>query len=29
MCLDLDNTVGKSFGLLDGETPIDTALRAL
>ena len=29
MCLDLDNTTGKSFGLLDGETPIDTALRAL
>ena len=29
MCLDLENTIGKSFGLLDGETPIDAALRAL
>ena len=29
MCLDLENTIGKSFGLLDGETPIGAALRAL
>ena len=29
MCLDLDNTIGKSFGLLDGDTPMDAALRAL
>lgn len=29
MCLDLDNTIGKSFGLLDGDTPMDAALRAI
>ena len=29
MCLDLDNTIGKSFGLLDGDTPIAAALRGL
>lgn len=29
LCLDLENTIGKSFGLLDGETPIGAALRAL
>ena len=28
-CLDLDNTVGKTFSLLDGETPLDEALRGL
>lgn len=29
MCLDLDNTIGKSFGLLDGDMPIEAALRGL
>ncbi|MCY3786543.1 MAG: SDR family oxidoreductase [bacterium] len=29
MCLDLENTIGKSFGLLDGDMPIDAALRVL
>ncbi|MDE0450743.1 MAG: SDR family oxidoreductase [Gammaproteobacteria bacterium] len=29
MCLDLENTIGKSFGLLDGDMPIDVALRSL
>ncbi len=29
MCLDFPSTVGKSFGLLDGDTPIDAALRSL
>lgn len=28
-CLDLDNTVGKTFSLLDGETPLDEALRSV
>ena len=28
-CLDLDNTVGKTFSLLDGETPLGEALRGL
>ena len=28
-CLDLDNTVGKTFSLLDGETPLEEALQAL
>lgn len=28
-CLDLDNTVGKTFSLLDGETPLEEALRGL
>lgn len=26
-CLDLPNTIGKSFALLDGDTPLDEALR--
>ena len=29
MCLDLENTVGKSFSVLDGETPIDVALQSI
>ena len=29
MCLDLENTIGKSFGLLDGDMPIDAALPVL
>ena len=29
MCLDLENTIGQSFGLLDGDMPIDGALRVL
>ena len=29
MCLDLENTIGKSFGLLDGDMPIDVALQSL
>ena len=28
-CLDLPNTIGKAFSLLDGEIPIDAALRSL
>ena len=28
-CLDLDNTIGKTFGLIDGDTPIDTALKTV
>ena len=28
-CLDLPNTVGKSFSLLEGETPIEAALRGI
>lgn len=28
-CLDLDNTVGKTFSLLDGEMPLEEALRGL
>ena len=28
-CLDLDNTVGKSFSLLDGDTPLSDALKSL
>ncbi|MYE14203.1 MAG: SDR family oxidoreductase [Gammaproteobacteria bacterium] len=28
-CLDLDNTVGKTFSLLDGETPLEEALRSV
>ena len=29
LCLDLDSTIGKSFSLLDGDTPIEVALRSL
>jgi uncharacterized protein YbjT (DUF2867 family) len=29
LCLDLDNTIGKTFSLLDGDTPIESALRSL
>jgi len=29
LCLDLDSTIGKTFILLDGDTPIDAALRSL
>ena len=29
MCLDLDNTVGKCFSLLEGGTPLETALRSV
>ena len=29
LCLDLDSTIGKTFSLLDGETPIESALRSL
>ena len=28
-CLDCDNSVGKSFSLLDGDTPLTEALRTL
>ena len=28
-CLDLPNTVGKTFSLLDGDTPLDDALQSL
>lgn len=28
-CLDLDNTMGKTFSLLDGETPLGEALRSV
>lgn len=28
-CLDLDNTVGKTFSVLDGETPWEDALRSV
>ena len=28
-CLDLDNTIGKRFSLLEGETPMMDALRAI
>jgi len=28
-CLDLDNTIGKRFALLDGDTPLSEALRTL
>ena len=29
ICLDLDSTIGKTFSLLDGDTPIESALRSL
>ena len=29
LCLDLDSTIGKTFPLLDGDTPIEAALRSL
>jgi uncharacterized protein YbjT (DUF2867 family) len=29
LCLDLDNTIGKTFSLLDGDNPIESALRSL
>ena len=29
LCLDLDSTIGKTFSLLDGDTPIEAALRSL
>lgn len=29
LCLDLDSTIGKTFSLLDGDTPIESALRSL
>jgi uncharacterized protein YbjT (DUF2867 family) len=29
MCLDLENSVGKSFSLLEGETPLEVALRSV
>lgn len=29
MCLDLENTVGKCFSLLEGETPLEAALRSV
>ena len=29
LCLDLDSTIGKTFILLDGDTPIEAALRSL
>jgi hypothetical protein len=28
-CLDCDNSVGKSFSLLDGDMPLAEAMRAL
>jgi len=28
-CLDLDGTVGKTFSLLEGDTPLDDALRSV
>ena len=28
-CLDLENTVGKSFSLLEGDTPLEEALRSV
>ena len=28
-CLDLDNTIGKTFSLLDGETQLNAALRSI
>jgi uncharacterized protein YbjT (DUF2867 family) len=28
-CLDAPNTIGKRFGLLEGETPIEEALRSI
>ena len=28
-CLDLNDTVGKSFSLFDGSTPLDEALRSV
>jgi uncharacterized protein YbjT (DUF2867 family) len=29
LCLDMDNTIGKTFSLLEGETPIEQALSSL
>ena len=29
LCLDLDSTIGKTFSLLDGDPPIESALRSL
>lgn len=29
MCLDLQNTLGKCFSLLEGESPLDVALRSV
>ena len=29
LCLDLDSTIRKAFSLLDGDTPIESALRSL
>jgi hypothetical protein len=29
LCLDLDDTIGKTFSLLDGDIPIESALRSL
>jgi uncharacterized protein YbjT (DUF2867 family) len=29
LCLDLDSTIGKTFSLLDGDTPIESALQSL
>jgi hypothetical protein len=28
-CLDYDNSIGKSFSLLDGDKPLTEAMRAL
>jgi len=28
-CLDIENTIGKTFSLLEGETPLDAALRSV
>jgi len=28
-CLDRPNTIGKRFALLEGDTPLDEALRAI
>lgn len=29
MCLDLENTIGKRFSMLEGDTPLEEALRAV
>ena len=29
MCLDLDNTIGKRFSILEGDTPLEEALRSM
>ena len=29
MCLDLDNTIGKRFSMLEGDTPLEEALRSM